>query len=73
VSAEQLAVTAHCIECNEVWLPADEARWRAYLDTANKIVFYCAECARREFDSDWARRIAPGKLAASRAGIRMGG
>jgi hypothetical protein len=22
-----------CAECKEVWLPADEDRWRAYLDT----------------------------------------
>jgi hypothetical protein len=49
---EQTAVIAECIECGEVWLPADEERWRAYLDTDDSLVFYCAECAEREFGSD---------------------
>jgi hypothetical protein len=30
-------------------LPADEDRWRAYLDTDDELVFYCPECAEREF------------------------
>jgi hypothetical protein len=52
MSAEQVAVIAQCIECDDVWLPTDEARWRAYLDTDDSLVFYCAECAEREFGSD---------------------
>ena len=51
MSAEQVAVVAECIECGDVWLPADEERWRAYRDT-DSLVFYCAECAEREFGSD---------------------
>jgi hypothetical protein len=35
-------------ECGEVWLPADEDRWRAYLDAGGEL--YCPECAEREFD-----------------------
>jgi hypothetical protein len=42
MSAEQVAEIARCIECQEVWVPADEER-RAYLDTDDKVVFYCAE------------------------------
>jgi hypothetical protein len=50
VSTEQVALIARCIECGNTWLPADEERWRAYLDTdGDKLVFYCAECAEREF------------------------
>ena len=52
MSAEQTAVIAECIECGKVWLPADEERWRAYLDADHSIIFYCAECAEREFGSD---------------------
>jgi hypothetical protein len=51
MSAESLAVVARCIECEDVWLPADDERWRAYLDTEDQLVFYCAECAAREFGS----------------------
>jgi hypothetical protein len=51
MSAESLAVVARCIECEDVWLPADDERWRAYLDTDDQLVFYCAECAEREFGS----------------------
>jgi hypothetical protein len=50
VSAEQVALVPQCTECGEVWLPADEDRWRAYLDTDHELVFYCPECASGEFD-----------------------
>jgi hypothetical protein len=36
-------------ECREVWLTADEDRWQAHLDTGDELVFYCPECAEREF------------------------
>jgi hypothetical protein len=49
VSAEQVALIPQCAECGEVWLPADEDRWRAYLDTDSELVFYCPTCAEREF------------------------
>ena len=52
MSAEQIALFARCIECGDLWLPADNERWRAYLASDGEIAFYCASCATREFDSD---------------------
>ncbi len=49
MSAEQFASIPQCAECHEVRLPDDEERWRAYLDTDDELVFYCPECAGREF------------------------
>jgi hypothetical protein len=52
VSAEYVAVPL-CEECRRVWLPADEERWRAlWIDDGpdEKLVFYCLQCASREFD-----------------------
>jgi len=46
-----------CVECGAV-ADADAFRWRAYrvdADTASgddELVFYCPECAGREFDSN---------------------
>lgn len=42
----------HCAECDALWLPTDEERWRAYLtdDEPAEVVFYCPDCAGREFD-----------------------
>jgi hypothetical protein len=50
MSAQQVALIPHCAECFELWLPGDEERWSAYLDSV--LVFYCPECAEREF-GDW--------------------
>jgi hypothetical protein len=50
MSAEQVALIPRCAECGEAWLPDDEERWRCYLDIDDKAVFYCPECAKREFD-----------------------
>jgi hypothetical protein len=41
MSAEQIAIIPQCAECRQVWLPQDEDRWRAYLDTEDELVFYC--------------------------------
>jgi len=56
VSAESVALIPDCAECGAAWLPADkEGRWRAYLggdehfDERADLVFYCSECAEREF------------------------
>jgi hypothetical protein len=49
MSAEQVALIPECAECGEVWLPADEDCWKAYLDTDDELVFYCPKCAEREF------------------------
>jgi hypothetical protein len=52
VSAEQVAQIPHCAECGERWLPDDDDRWRAYLDTDDELVFYCSDCAEREFAAE---------------------
>ena len=31
MSAEQVALIPHCVECEERWLPVDSERWFAYL------------------------------------------
>jgi hypothetical protein len=31
VSAETVALIPQCAECGQVWLPADNERWSAYL------------------------------------------
>lgn len=55
MSAEQVALIPRCAECLEVWLLDDEERCRAYLDTEDVLVFYCPECAEREF-GEWRWR-----------------
>jgi hypothetical protein len=54
VSAEQIALIAHCAECDARWLPADEERWAAYRtdDKPPEVVFYCPRCSTREFGDD---------------------
>lgn len=49
MSIEQVALIPRCAEYVDVWLPGDEDRWRAYLDTDDELVFFCSECAEREF------------------------
>jgi hypothetical protein len=49
VSAKQVALIPRCVECGEVWLPGDEDRWEAHFDTDDELVFFCPECAEREF------------------------
>ena len=58
MDAQQVAPIPRCAECEAVWLPAaDEQRWRAYLgnddlDEPGELVFYCPECAEREFQGE---------------------
>ena len=52
MSAEQVALIPQCAECNQVWLPDDGDRFQAYFDTHDELVFYCPECAGREF-GEW--------------------
>ena len=49
MSAEQVGLIPQCAECNRLWLPDDGDRRRAYFDTDDELVFYCPECAEREF------------------------
>jgi len=43
------------MECDDIWLPADEERWRAYLgvdeyfDEPAEVVILCPTYAEREF------------------------
>jgi hypothetical protein len=41
-----------CEECRRVWWPVDPERWQAHwIDDGpeEKVVFYCLDCADREF------------------------
>jgi hypothetical protein len=49
VSAEQVALIPQCAECGDVWLPVDGDRRKAYFDTDDQLVFFCPDCAEREF------------------------
>ena len=48
---ESVALIPRCAECEAAWLPADEECWQAWLtdDDSAELVFYCPECAEREF------------------------
>jgi hypothetical protein len=50
---EGVALIAQCVECGAVWLPVDDERGQAYPtdDEPAEVVFYCAECAKREFEA----------------------
>lgn len=54
---EGVASTPQCAECDAIWLPSGEERWRAYLggddlEEPGEVVFYCPGCAEREFGGD---------------------
>lgn len=56
MEAERVALIPRCAECEAVWLPAEEERWRAYLGGDDlheppEVFFYCPACAEREFGS----------------------
>jgi hypothetical protein len=47
---EGVGTIHRCDECEAYWLPADETRWQAWLtDEPPEVVFYCPDCAKREF------------------------
>jgi hypothetical protein len=55
--AESIASIPSCAECGALWLPTDEERWSAYLggndlDEPGELVFYCPDCAVREFGNE---------------------
>lgn len=50
MSAEPVALISQCEECTRIWLPDERDRWRCYLDDEDNLVFFCPECAEREFD-----------------------
>jgi hypothetical protein len=54
VGAETAGMIPTCAECGALWLPDDEKRWSAYHtdDEPPEVVFYCPECAEREFGND---------------------
>jgi hypothetical protein len=47
-----VALIPRWAECEAAWLPADKARWQAWLtdDEPAELVFYCPRCAASEFD-----------------------
>jgi hypothetical protein len=54
---ERVALIPACAEWETVWLPANEVRWQVWLggddlDETAEVVFYCPECAEREFDPE---------------------
>jgi hypothetical protein len=51
VPLERVALIPTCAECQAVWRSADEVRWQAWLtdDEPPELVFYCRDCAEREF------------------------
>jgi hypothetical protein len=51
---EGVALIPRCVECEAVWLSIDDKRWQAWLtdDEPAEVVFYCPECAEREFGRD---------------------
>lgn len=54
MNAEGVALIPRCTECRKMWLPMDGERWQAYwVDEGpeEELVFYCPECAEREFNS----------------------
>jgi hypothetical protein len=52
---EPVTLVPQCIECGERWLPTDTDHWQAYwIDDGpdHRLLFYCPECAEREFGED---------------------
>jgi hypothetical protein len=54
---ESVALIPACAEFHQPWLAHDPERWRAYLggddlDEPAELVFYCPDCAGREFGCD---------------------
>jgi hypothetical protein len=55
VTTEETRLLPVCQECSRVWLPSDRDRWRAYWIDAgdeDELLFYCSDCAQREFAAD---------------------
>jgi hypothetical protein len=56
----EVAFFTTCAVCHRQWLPDADERWRAYHlgddldepDEPAELVFYCSECAKREFGGD---------------------
>jgi hypothetical protein len=49
------AFITSCAVCRRLWRPDDDEHWRAYhvgddLDEPAELVFYCPQCAEREFN-----------------------
>jgi hypothetical protein len=45
----EVAQTPACVECGDVWLPADRDRWKLHFDVDDELVWLCPECDEREF------------------------
>jgi hypothetical protein len=52
MSTEQVALIPQCAECGELWLAGEQDRWCRYViddGPDDQLVFYCPDCAKREF------------------------
>lgn len=51
MEAERVALIARCVECDAIWLPADEERWQAWHtdDEPPELAFFRPNCAEGEF------------------------
>jgi hypothetical protein len=48
VMQPKVAITPTCVECGDVWLPADTDCWKLHLDVDDEPVWLCPECDERE-------------------------
>jgi hypothetical protein len=52
VSPDPITLIPQCPECGALWQPDAGERWSAFHtdDEPPELVFYCPDCAEREFD-----------------------
>jgi hypothetical protein len=65
VSAEQVAMTPVCAECEAVWLSADPDRWQAHFDFDDVLHF----SARSALSENSSTTTDPGPPAAGEASV----
>ena len=52
MSPEEVALVPERVECDDRWLPGDEARWQLHVADIDEVVWYCPHCAEREFGGE---------------------
>jgi Zn finger protein HypA/HybF involved in hydrogenase expression len=60
MTVEEMRREIRCAECSAFWLSDAEGPWRCYLISGDELLFYCPECAEREFGdaSAWRAVVA---------------
>jgi hypothetical protein len=48
----RIELVPKCVECDAVWLPADEDRRQLHQVDVDELAWYCPACAVREFGGD---------------------